>query len=49
MPTADFVMVGAGPPSTSVLIAPTKDVYGRPEPVLGRASGPTRGPTMTTQ
>jgi hypothetical protein len=42
------VMVGEGRPSTSLLIVGRKDVDGRPEPALGRAFGPTRGPTMTT-
>ena len=40
-------MVGEGRPSTSFLAAISKDVDGGPEPVLGRAFGPTRGPTMT--
>ena len=39
--------MGEGPPSTTLLITARKDVDGRPEPVLGRAFGPTRGPTMT--
>ena len=41
------VMVGEGRPSTSFLAAISKDVDGGPEPVLGRAIGPTRGPAMT--
>ena len=40
-------MVGDGRPSTSVLAAISKAVDGGPEPVIGRAFGPTRRPAMT--
>jgi hypothetical protein len=32
---------------TNFLWIRLKDVGGRPEPILGRAFGPTRGPAMT--
>src|SRR5450631_2380925 len=38
--------MGRGP-AIYVFVAPQEDVDGRPEPVLGRAFCPTRGPTMT--
>jgi len=44
---APVVMVGEGRPSTALLAGISKDVVGRPGPVLGRPLGPTRGPTMT--
>ena len=38
---------GLARPPTSCGASRAKDVGGRPEPVLGRAFGPTRGPAMT--
>lgn len=42
-----LMRMGLGPATPDFADPNKEDVVGRPEPVLGRADGPTRGPAMT--